>query len=283
MTRRRTAHELERSAARRAARPPSLEPGGGEAVAMLVRRGLRPRAAPRDLPFPPDLEGPAADRIAERLGHYAFRLLLRGAILAAGPFRPQDATRYLSPDQARQVAEDLVELGLATRAPGGRYALRRRASNFGGTLEWWVGRELGRRLAVDVATGIRSGAPGVGGDLDVVAAAEGKLLYVELKSSPPKHLTAAEVAAFLRRVRSLRPDVAVFAVDTALRLGDKVLPMLRAEVGRGATAPVAPRHLLRDVWRIAPSLYAVSARHDLVENVCVAIADGLVTRGPAPP
>jgi hypothetical protein len=33
---------------------------------MLVRRGMHPRMGPRDLPFPQDLDGPHADRIAER-------------------------------------------------------------------------------------------------------------------------------------------------------------------------------------------------------------------------
>src|SRR5712664_1621631 len=87
-------------------------------------------------------------------------------------------------------------------------------------------RELRRRLGCDVATGVKFRAPGLGGDLDVVAAMEGKLIYLELKSSPPKHLTQGEVAAFFARVRRLRPDVAVFAVDTALRLADRVLPLL---------------------------------------------------------
>ena len=44
-----------------------------------------------------------------------------------------------------------------------------------------------------------------------------------------------EVAAFFDRLRLLRPDVALFVVDTALRLGDKVVPMLGAELGRPPT------------------------------------------------
>jgi hypothetical protein len=284
MAKRRTASELEAAAARRVARrhAPGLA-GGGEALAMLVRRGLTPRPSRRDLPFPPGLDGPEADRVAERLGHYSFRLLLRGAILARGPFHPAAATRYVPAPQARAIAEDLVALGLAERAGDDQYRLRWRARNFGGTLEWWVGRELRRRLGFDVATGVRSGAPGVGGDLDVVAAAEGKLVYVELKSSPPKHIMPREIAAFFRRVRSLRPGIAVFAVDTALRLPDKVLPMLVAELARGSATPPPPLRLVRDTWRIAPGVYAANARQDLIENLCAAIADGLLSLGPPPP
>jgi hypothetical protein len=276
MVRRRTAREIEAdAAARRAPRRPRPPPAG-EAVAMLLRRGLDPRLARRDVPFPADLDGPRADAIAERLGHYAFRLFLRGAILAAGPFRPQDATRYVTAPRARAMAEDLVALGLAAPVDPARFRFLHPARNFGGTLEWWVGREL-RRLGFDVATGVRSGAAGVGGDLDVVAAAEGKLVYVELKSSPPKHLTDREVAAFLRRVRSLRPQVAIFAVDTALRLSDKVLPLVRAAVP--GTDP--PRRLLRDTWQLAPSLYVTSAKQDLIDNLRAAIADAFLALGPA--
>ncbi|GEJ57037.1 hypothetical protein [Anaeromyxobacter diazotrophicus] len=283
MAPRRGARELELEAAARPAAPaaPAAAAGaaGNEALAMLARRGLRPRVARPDVPFPRELDGALADALAARLGHYGFRLFLRGAIAGQGPFRPAEVTRYLTPAQAERAAEELVDLGLAARVDGGLVRLRWRARSFGGTLEWWVARELRRRLAADVAACVRSGAPGVGGDLDVVAAVEGKLVYVELKSSPPKHLMPAEVAAFLRRVRSLRPHLSLFAVDTALRLPDKVLPMLLEAAGRSGP----PRRLQRDCWEVAPRLYAVNARPDLVANLCLAIADGLHQLAPEPP
>lgn len=250
---------------------------------MLVRRGLVPRLTEPDLPFPPDLPEEAAERLAERLGHYAFRLFLRGAILRRGAFTPAQATRYLPSERARESAEWLVEAGLAARAGRGRYRLLRPARSFGGTLEWYVARELSRRLALEVACGVRSGAAGVGGDLDVVAAAEGKLLYLELKSSPPKHIGAAEVGAFLRRVRALRPDLALFVVDTALRLSDKVLPLFAAALGRTGPRAPRPRRVIRETWAVAPHLYLVNARQDLLENLCRAVADGLRALAPPPP
>jgi hypothetical protein len=247
-------------------------------MAMLVRRGLHPRPTAPDLPFPAGLAGPAADRLSERLGHYAFRLFLRGAILARGPFLPAEATGYVDAAHAGRMALELLRLGLADPAGQGRYALRHPARTFGGTLEWWVGRELARRLRAEVETGVRTGAPGVGGDLDVVLALEGKLAYLELKSSPPKHVTEAELSAFLARVRALRPHLAVLAVDTALRLGDKVLPALAALVP-GAR----PARLLRENHRVAPGLYAVNARQDLIENLCLVVADGLRELSAPPP
>ncbi len=85
------------------------------------------------------------------------------------------------------------------------------------------------------------------------------------------------MAAFFARVRRLRPDVAVFAMDTALRLSDRVLPLLVAELDSGAPAP---RRIERDLWALTPHLYAVSAKSDLVANVCHVVAEGLLALGP---
>src|SRR5512139_3845363 len=108
---------------------------------MLRRRGLEPRPSPPDVPFPAGFDAAREEVLLERLAHYAFRLFLRGAILRPDGFGPGQATRYLPPEKARAAAEDLVALGLAARLARGRYRLLRRARSFGGTLEWWLGRE----------------------------------------------------------------------------------------------------------------------------------------------
>jgi hypothetical protein len=280
MARRLTAREIERVAAARPlrSRRPLLPPG--EALGMLARRGLRPSLARPDLPFPVDLSGETADALAQRLGHYAFRLFLRGAILRGDGFTPEEATSYLSPAQGRTFAEALVDLGLAVAIGRDQYRLVRRAASFGGTLEWYVGRELRGRLGFDVATGVKFHASGVGGDLDLVAAAEGKLVYVELKSSPPKHLTGGEVGAFFDRVRVVGPHLALFVVDTALRLSDKVVPMMAEEWARRSNAASTPRRVERDLWALGRSLYIVNSRPDLMTNIARAIAEGLLAQGP---
>lgn len=284
MPKRPTARERE---ARAAAEPPPQRGGSApsnEPQAMLARRGFQATPGPIDLPFLADLDGVAAERVSEKLGHYAFRLFLRGAIQKPGGFLPGQATRYLNAAQARGHADSLVDLGLAARLAGGRYRLLRPAKSFGGTLEWYVARELRRRFGFAVSAGLHFRARGVGGDLDVVAAAEGKLLYLELKSSPPKHLSSAEVAAFFDRLESLRPDLALFVMDTALRLEDRVLPMLAAEMARrrAASSP-RPRRIIREVWALTPHLYAVNARLDLLANIGRAIAEGLRALAPPPP
>jgi hypothetical protein len=273
----RTARDLEAAAAAgkppRVARPPAP---ATEALAMLARRGLRPRATAPDLPFPASMDEMTAARVIELLGHYAFRLFLRGAIQRADGFAPEDATSYVSAARARGFADTLVALGLAVRLPPNRVRLVAAASSFGGVLEWYIGGELHRWLGFDVATGVKFHASGVGGDLDIVAAAEGKLVYLEVKSSPPKHLSEGEVHAFFERVDLVAPDVTLFVMDTALRLGDKVVLMLLAGArqAHGASVP-APRRIARDLWVLDRRVYVVNSKPDLLANIGRAIAEGL--------
>jgi hypothetical protein len=104
-----------------------------------------------------------------------------------------------------------------------------------------------------------------------------------MKSSPPKNLMAAEVSAFLDRLRALRPDIALFVVDTALRLSDKILPMLSAEIERRrGHAPDSPLRIGHDLWLLKPNLYAVNGRRDLMVNIGRALAHSLLARAPNP-
>jgi len=275
--------ERDAAGARPVARHGARAAAEGEPFRMLVRRGLRPEPGHPDLPFPPELPEPSLDRFAERLGHYGFRLFLRGALQRAGSFAPRETTRYLEARQARRHAEFLVESGLARRLARGRYSLLYPSRNFGGTLEWYVARELEHRFAFETATGLKTGARGVGGDLDVVAAAEGKLVYLELKSSPPKHLDEEEMCAFAERVTLLRPDITVFAVDTALRLGDKVVPMLESALRAcGASTRTPACRVVHEIWAFSPHLYAVNAKPDLIANIGRALAAGLHALAPDP-
>jgi hypothetical protein len=253
----------------------------GEAILMLARRGLVPTKSRLDLPFPENLEEAKTTRLSQLLDHYGFRLFLRGAILHPEGFRPEETTRYLKPAQSMLYAESVVELGLAERTSPRCYRLLGSAKSFGGVLEWYVARELGRRYGFDVVTGVKFHAQGVGGDLDVVATAEGKLAYLELKSSPPKHLTIGEIAAFFDRVSLLRPDLTLFVVDTALRLSDKVLPMLVTELEhRRGGAVVTPRRVVRELWALTPHVYAVNAKVDLIANIGRALGEGLLALSP---
>ena len=281
MKKRLSARQLELNAVSAVpSRPASVKVIDGEAMAMLVRRGLHPEKTAIDVPFPAGVDSVLEDRLSTWLGHYAFRLFLRGAIQKSSGFRPEETTRYLTRSQAGAYADALVELGLAEKAPLRRYRLKWAARNFGGTLEWYVARELARRYGFDVATGVKLHVAGVGGDLDVVAAAEGKLVYIELKSSPPRNLTSSEMAGFYDRLNLLRPDLSLFVVDTALRLSDKVLPMLVDEFRRRGFGSAKPKRIAAQLWALTPHIYAVNGRRDLMANIGKAIASGFLALSP---
>jgi hypothetical protein len=274
--------ELERLAVRAA--PPALPlplASRGEAMAMLSRRLLHPEITPGDVPFPVPIEDTLADKLCEWLGHYAFRLFLRGAIQRPQGFLPAETTRYVDMAQSGHYAEALVSLGLAERISPVRCRLKWPARSFGGTLEWYVGRELERRFGFSVATGVKLHVRGGGGDLDVVAAAEGKLIYIELKSSPPRNLSASEMGAFCDRLNLLRPDISLFVVDTALRLSDKVVPMLVEEFRRRQYGLKKPIRIAAQLWALTPHIYAVNGSRDLMHNIMKAIAAGLRALSPA--
>jgi hypothetical protein len=277
-----TAREIEQRAASVRDRSPAVFKVGSEVSSMLARRGVLGAPVRLDLPFDEEISGDQFERLLTHLGRYAFRLFLRGAIQRGGGFAPEEATRYLSLARATELAEASVDLGILERAGEGRYRLIRAPKSFGSTLEWYIARELERRLGFDVAVGLTFPAPGVGGDLDVVAAAEGVLVYIEAKSSPPKHIAPPEVAAFVGRVRALRPHIAIFAVDTALRLADKVIPMIEAEIERGGRPERKARRVEREVWALGKHVYVVNARPDLIANISRAIAEGLFALSPEP-
>ncbi len=280
MKKKRSTRELEQDAASVISRkPPTFPVPAEEAMAMLVRRGLRPRPAAADVPFPEKMTEDLSAALSEWLGHYAFRLFLRGAIQKSGGFLPRETTRYLKHEQSGNYAQALVNLGLAEKTSKGRYRLRRAASSFGGTLEWYVGRELEQRYGFSVATGIKLHTRGIGGDLDVVAAAEGKLVYLELKSSPPRNISVGEIAAFCDRLNLLRPDLALFVVDTALRLSDKILPMITDELDRRGRH-IRPKRIAAQLWALTPHLYVVNSSRDLMANIGKAIAAGLRALSP---
>jgi hypothetical protein len=280
---RRTARQLEEDAALEPlpSSCPRAAPHGGEALAMMVRRGFTPSFTTPDVPFDPELAEPDAERLAAALDHYAFRLFLRGAIQRKDGFSPEEATRFLTPAHAAERAAEAAALGLVERLPGGRLRLIKPAMSFGGTLEWYVARRLRVRFSLDAVAGVKFHASGIGGDLDVVAAGEGKLTVLELKSSPPKHLGEEEVGAFFERIGALRPHVAIFAVDTALRLADKAIPLLTAALQRRGVAH-PPRRVERELWALTPHVYAVNAKPDLVANIGRALAEGLRALAPDP-
>ena len=201
------------------------------------------------------------------LRHYSYRLFLRDVLKHRTELRLGQLTRYASRVVAARYLRFLVGAGLVARVGRGAYRLRdARISSFGGTLEWYVAEVLVREFGCAATWGLRIPRATHGGDYDVVACAEGEVIYVETKSAPPRQIIQEVVGAFLDRIDTLRPDAALFLVDTQLRMKDKLVPMFEVEVGRRGLGWEA-RRLEREMWRVGPEVYLLNTDPDIVRNL----------------
>jgi hypothetical protein len=135
-----------------------------------------------------------------------------------------------------------------------------------------------REFACPAIFGVRFRETDVGGDYDVLALWEGRLVYVEVKSSPPKSIEGPEVHAFFGRLEDLIPDVAFFFNDTHLRMKDKVIELFRQEMGktpdrqfRGNT----PEALSDEIYHVSHRIYILNSKRDIVGNFRVCLRDHL--------
>lgn len=201
------------------------------------------------------------------LGRYSFRLFLRDAIKLQKGFTIDQAARYATARVTREYAEYLAEIGLLHRR-GARYVLAPHGvTSFGPTLEWYVAEIFRREFGCEAMWGVKFRRPKVGGDYDVIAKLEGSLVYVEVKSSPPKQIYDSEVAAFLDRVDDLAPAAAVFLIDTELRMKDKLVPMFEAALKGRSNKPPPVIRMERELFHINGRIFIANAKESIARNL----------------
>ncbi|NTW60871.1 MAG: hypothetical protein HGB21_02860 [Nitrospirae bacterium] len=243
---------------------PSLE-------TILKRRGFRVyKKEPDDDLLVPD--EPFRDSFFELLHKYSFRLLLRDIIKHQDRFTLEQVTRYSTTRVIRSYLGYLRDIRLITEGAAG-YALSRAGiTSFGPTLEWYIAELLKREFGAEVFWGVKFKRPKVGGDYDVLAKLDGSLLYVEVKSSPPKQVMAGEIAAFLDRVEDLAPETAVFLMDTELRMKDKLVPMFEQELAKRSSEPPPVLRLERELFHVQERIFIVNAKESIGRNLEKVIA-----------
>lgn len=253
-------------------------------AARLSRRGFTVlRQEPLEACcFPADWGRDFLDTFYGWLKKYSFRLVLRDMIREAEGFTIGALTRYCARAQCERYVEQAAELGLVEPAGADRWRLAVGArDSFGETLEWFVAELFRREFGCEASWGITLQDAKHGGDYDVVTFVEGHMVYVEVKSGPPKHVASPEVGAFFRRVRTLKPQMAVFFEDTELRMADKIVPMFEEvlESEYGPSAKDYPVERLQDeFFHINHALYIINARPDVAANFAVCLRDFLGTR-----
>lgn len=243
---------------------------------LLKRRGFRifKKEPPDDLLIPGER---FVDRYYIYLQRYSFRLFLRDVIKHRQSFSVRDVARYATADVTREYIDLLLALGLIERR-GDSYSLANRGvKSFGPTLEWFLSEVLIREFQAEAMWGTKFKRPAVGGDYDLIAKVDSSVLYMEVKSSPPKQIYANEISAFLDRVFDLLPEIAVFFMDTELRMKDKIVPMFEEELQRrsgtglssfsGDTGTPHIRRIEKELFHIQNKIFIINAKDSIVNNL----------------
>ncbi len=250
-------------------------------LALLRRRGLQIyRMNPTDeLLLPPSAPAVLQHAYYERLHRYSFRLFLRDLIKHQPAVRLPQLTRYCSAAKAAEYLDFLCEAGAVEATASDRYRMVRTIRSFGGTLEWYVHRMLREEFAAPALYGVRFKGSGQSGDFDVLADLEGRLLYLEVKSSPPRGIEAHQIRAFLDRMAGLIPGAAIFFNDTELRMKDKLVPLFEEALGQrtkaGKTAPETVR-ICGEIFRFGNALYLMNSRKRVSENLGLCLRQILI-------
>ena len=201
------------------------------------------------------------------LHKYSFRLFLRDVIKHQKLFTPEQVTRYATPSVTKEYLDYLVSLKLVKKKENGYVLVRGPIRSFGETLEWYVAEVFKREFGSAAVWGVKFKRPRVGGDYDVIAKIDGALVYVEVKSSPPKQIYDSEITAFFDRVADLAPAIAVFLMDTELRMKDKLVPMFEAELARRFAYPPLITRLERELFHIQDRIFLVNAKESIIGNI----------------
>jgi hypothetical protein len=203
----------------------------------------------------------------QMLHKYSFRLFLRDVIKYQRLFTLEQVTRYATPGVTKDYIDFLLAIKLAQKNDNVYSLAKGPVKSFGETLEWFIAEVFKREFGLEAIWGVKFKRPAVGGDYDVIAKFDGSLLYTEVKSSPPKQIYDSEIAAFLDRVGDLSPEIAVFLMDTELRMKDKIVPMFEVELARRHSSPPEVARMERELFQIQNRIFIVNAKESIISNI----------------
>ena len=240
---------------------------------MLRMRGVKVfRKNPTErLFFPPDFSLSYKNRFYEMMKKYSFRLVLRDMVKFQDGFRIRDLTHYCSYKVAQGYCSLLLEMGTIIKNGRGRY--RTRVSpvySFGPTLEWFIAEMFKREFASPAIYGVSVKNTPSGGDHDVITSWNQRLVYVEVKYSPPKGIEQSEISTFFSRMDDILPDTALLFNDTQLRMKDKLVVMFEEELGRrygkDSKTLYPVERLIEELFHVRNRIFIVNSKKDVVEN-----------------
>jgi hypothetical protein len=233
---------------------------------LLKRRGFKifKKEPSEDLLLP---EKQFTGSFYEMLKKYSFRLFLRDVIKHQEFFRPENVTRYATAAVTSEYIGYLRDIGLIALISDGFHLMPGPIKSFGETLEWFIAEIFKKEFATEAIWGIRSKRPNVGGDYDLIAKVDGSIVYMEIKSSPPKQIYQNEISAFFDRTLDLSPEICIFFVDTELRMKDKIVPMFYEEYKKRAVEPPEIMRMEKELFQIRDKMFIINAKDSIAANI----------------
>ncbi|OGQ00137.1 MAG: hypothetical protein A2026_04155 [Deltaproteobacteria bacterium RBG_19FT_COMBO_46_12] len=249
---------------------------------MLRMRGIRVfRKNPTErLFFPSDFSPLYKIRFYEMMKKYSFRLVLRDMIKFQDRFRIRDLTRYCSSKVVQGYCKQLCDMGVIIKNERGNYQTQvSPLYSFGPTLEWFVAEMLKKEFSSPAIYGVSIKNTPSGGDYDVIASWNQRLVYIEVKSSPPKGIEQNEISTFFSRMDDILPDVGFLFNDTQLRMKDKLVVMFEKDLGKrygGESKTLYPvKRLMDELFHVQHRVFIVNSKKDVVENFQICLKDYL--------
>jgi hypothetical protein len=203
----------------------------------------------------------------EMMKKYSFRLFLRDVIKHQRFFRLENVTRYATSEVTGDYLEYMRKIGLVEKVSDGFRLSLRPIKSFGETLEWFVAETFKVEFAAEAIWGIKFKRTKVGGDYDLIVKVDGSILYMEIKSSPPKQIYQKEITAFFGRLSDLLPEIGIFFVDTELRMKDKIVPMFEDELKVKYVNPPKIIRMEKELFQIEGRIFIINAKDSIAANI----------------
>ncbi len=213
------------------------------------------------------------------LRRYSVRLLLRDLIIRGDDAELEQLCHYCSRAGASRILEDLAHLQLVENN-GDVYRFKKHEDlRTGDLLEWYVAALLTLEFEIPALGNVSLRGGAAGGDYDVLGRWLDKLLFIEVKSAPPRGIHNPEIAEFLSRIRNIMPEIAVFLVDTHLRMKDKIVLMFEEELirhnGIGSLRELPVQRVAEQIFHLNHTIYMMNSKRDLKSNFTVVFRDYL--------
>ncbi len=203
----------------------------------------------------------------EKLKKYSFRIFMRDVIKCQNFFTLEGVTKYTTEEVSGEYLDFLLKIKIAEQTGEGYRLKKLPVKSFGETLEWFTARLIRDGLQAETAWGVKFRGHQAGGDYDLLAKVDSSLLYMEIKSSPPKQIYDREISSFLNRIDDLAPDIAVFFVDTELRMKDKIVPMFDDELKKRYGRPITAERLVKELFHINEKIFIINAKGGITANI----------------